>query len=489
MTEEIYPPSLDLPSPRYIESLEFQPTDPKIKEKFDKLLFSNDHVLLEALTQTLIIRSPCEEATKNAHEIMMYYFHHGRMNSLFTWAFEKELCNKGQETNTFFSPDSLFLQLYHEYAKEFLMNYLLTSLKPSLEELVKPQSRRISLSSGIQSLSFDDESQLSKEDYKAFQDFLVRLISQCNDNLSNNCHDLPQHFSQLIQSISAILRSHRVNKRDIVKSVFRELFYNYTLSPLITNAEKYIPGACSIDYINNRYRLNFFRTTLENLHSRDCHPQDNFLFEIMPLISNPDPCNDILSYLLKLPYEEKYQIDTIQCHQDFNTFIVIIKENILTTLDFLPRRIGDDLIDLVGACHFVLDDYQIYRSLMDSINLYNEDYNTQMCKSIAILDHTKNEIKTLEKQFLKLQKSLNKIQNENLEMQTKLELTKPFSIVLENKYQKIPFDIYLLKHEESTTLSRKKSDNYSLQSDDKTKKGFGLFKRNKKGNSHKDSIK
>ncbi|KAL7719066.1 Ras-GAP domain-containing protein [Entamoeba marina] len=473
---------LQHPSHRSNTPTDFTLIDPEIKSIFDQLLFNSDHVLLEALTQTLVTQSTTFDSIHNTRTILRYYYNHNKLIPLMLWAFEKELTNKAQDAYNFhFTSNSLFLKFYKEYVHIFLNEYLCKSMKPILEKLFRQDSRRLSLT-GNKAVFEQEMNFTNTEDYRTILQFLVRLISTFNDNLTLNTSLLPTHFSQLIQSLSAVLKAHRLNKRDVIKTVFRQLFYDYTITPVIINPENILPKMCPRDIVANKYKLEFFKETLEKMHSNDCLTQDNYLFEIMPLISNPDPSSDIISYLLLPNSFTQQPIDNILCHQYFNQFIDTIRENILVVIDCLPRRICDTIIQIVNVDQFVLDDYQLYRAFLDSANVFNEDYNVQMSKSAVLFKKKKSELLQAQSQFDKLEQSLESIQQENIELQAKLDsLRSSHSLPpSEERYAFVPFNMYYDKHCNTNLKDKKRSDYQNYVIEDKSKAHFGIFKRNRK---------
>ena len=474
--------------------------NPNSKEDFDKLLFASDHMCIEGLSQSLILRSSKQDKIKNAKEIFLYYFHHHKLNDLLIWSFEKEFTNQSIfKNNQFeFESDSLFIVLYTEYVRNFLKDYIILSFKPVVLSLLnKSENKRLSVSTGLQSINLEN-SEATSNDYRLLKTFFGDLLTKFNDNLINNVEKIPHHFSVFIQSLNASVKS-LIKGKDGFSIIFRNLFFNYTLVPILTNTDEILPKRSSIDSITDKYKIDFFINTLSKLYISDRNTiQDRFVFEILPMITNPDPSQDLINYFLEdvdiydkddgsenseeTEDEDGLTEDQRQMKQ-FKSFASLIRDNIMSTLDHLPKRIGDNLMKLVGISTYIFDDYQVYDFLTDKIQLFNEFYNCEMFKSTALLKQKMDQIQILEKQFDALQKELDSIQNTNMELQQKIESLRPFQYVLssEEKYHRVSFDMYFHKHLESMVQQMNENNEVVQQeNDDKSKKIFGLFRKNNK---------
>ncbi|KAL7719351.1 Ras-GAP domain-containing protein [Entamoeba marina] len=346
------------------------------KLEFDDLLFTTDHTLLESFTQTLV-KHNSNKACSNTNIILRYYFSHARVMELLLWAFEKELTENPPGTTyfPFQCGSSIFISFYREYSKLFLKQYLNDALSPIITTILDENTVfDISVLQGPNNdTNNDDEPSSVDQSYNQTLQTLTKLVEMTNNNIVNSLALLPQHFSILIQKLVARLELYEGKAIEM----FKTLLYQYTIAPVFID-----PTIISYQTSNskliiaNMHKLSFFRETLLETYGIISTSEHSYIKPSSHKALNTSM--DILTCLTQeVEYEEVSESTQQQSilYKDFNK---MIKENIQTIIDYLPRQTANKLLSNISVDSYVLDDYHVYHTVIESINKYCMCYNRRL---------------------------------------------------------------------------------------------------------------
>ena len=473
------PPIISKPRPHTLVDMAFPRPDPETTARFNDILFSSDHVLIKGLIETVSValltrsssttrptpRPPTSVSCSptSARTTSSPPSSSGSSNRTSSASVVASTASPpAQDYNPRIQPCIWFSTIYSHYVQLYLSDYIKTALEPVFTQLITPHAKRLSISN-ILSVSHDSTDAC---EYEQFLSLMVDVISTFNATLVKNVHLLPDEFAFFIQSIGAILKAHRGCKRDLLTPVFRDLFYNQTILPIFSHPQDFFPAYTNTVYLQNKYILDFFRETILKLHSYDCQPQDNYLFAILPSIDS-DPTNDILEFLLAPERAQPEHAPPDPVEPPLDELLNSVRENILSIIDYLPRRICDVILEVTGVQHFVLDDHSLLRSLHEALDLYNEQYNTSMNALVPLYKEKQAELASLLREYHTLAKTLVDLQEENVRLQTALdECGKRPGSQLE-RYQPAPFEAWIPGMSHPQPVERQDSN-----SDEKLRHGF-----------------
>ncbi|BFU24239.1 GTPase-activator protein for Ras family GTPase [Entamoeba histolytica HM-1:IMSS-B] len=370
------------------------------KLEFDEMLFSNNHVLLEALSQTLIYRNVSKSGS-NASLILQYYYAHGKVLELLLWMFEKELTENPPETKYFplQSRLSLFITFYNEYSKLFLIDYLKHVLTPVLDLIVN-STLNISVFQGTNNETNEDETKQTTDNFKHSLDLLIQIIDLLNKNILKEIEYLPPHFNILMQKIINRL----IPYNNVTNGFMSILLFQITIAPILDNPSIICYSIEKNIYLSNIHKFSFVKETINGIHQLTKENTFAYIYAIKQRLN--DPTSELIKQLINENlYEEQPQTLSKQnsLHKEL---IKMIKENIQLVIDSLPPRVSDKLLNIINVEHYVLDDYHIFHSVIESINKYCLYYNRQMEHNIKasieqrrLLQQIQNEYQSYECQL------------------------------------------------------------------------------------------